>query len=129
MSDRLLSFDPGITTGISFLVGGEFVLGLAVTRLALEMTSFLPSLIRMCKPDAVLIEKPPPGARFHQEAHQQVYQLLLHKFSTAGYKVHIIMPAQWKSMISRSKIDSVHIRDATTMALWFYQKTQRENQT
>jgi hypothetical protein len=121
---HLLSFDPGLSTGIAFLREGVPVWGMVATPQAFESEVFLLSLTRMTSPDAVLIEKPPSSTKFGPPEHAQIYQLILAWYTKAGYSVHSINPGLWKGLVERSKLDAVHIRDAADMALWFYEKNK-----
>lgn len=119
---RILSIDPGLTTGIALIDDGLFIFGMLAIEDMIMSTDFFNQLAKMSTPDVVIVEKPPQAARFNTHTHQEIYIRTLRWFRTADYRVVTINPGQWKHLIVRSKADSVHIRDATDMARWFYGK-------
>lgn len=125
---RLLSFDPGTTTGISFLSGGDFVFGMAATYDLFKNKDFMSSLTRITQPTVVLIERPPDMHNNVNSVQMRIYHHVLSWYQFAGYNVVEINPGQWKKLVERSRVDSVHIRDATDIAVWYYRKEMHNGQ-
>lgn len=120
--DRILSFDPGIVTGISFFVNGKLILGMIATEQIITKDSFLRGLHMMTRPYYVVIESPPPASRFNTEVHLHIHAELTRYFQVAGLQVEQVKPGQWKNHISRTEIDTGHIRDSADMARWVMQR-------
>ena len=119
-SIRILSFDPGELTGISFIRDGVFVWGMTITAEPLVNESIFPSLVKMTQPTHIIIEYPPDATRFKNEDQIAVYQATDKWFRVAGLKPKNITPGQWKHLVKRSKISAEHVKDATDMGMWFY---------
>jgi hypothetical protein len=120
INKRILSFDPGSTTGISYLENGNFRFGLIAVPAMFGSEDFLASLAKICKPTTILIEEPPRGG-FPSKDQTFVVETISRWYSVAGFNVHVIMPAQWKKLVESSGIDAnSHIRDATDMAKWYF---------
>lgn len=116
---RILSLDPGLTTGVAIYVDGELESSMTVTFKGIYRGGFLNILVSLAKPDVVLIEDVP-----QQMAHREVAELhafLMRWFQVAAYDVRSVKPAQWKKLVKRVEIPGQHARDAATMALWWLQ--------
>ena len=93
---RILSFDPGVMTGISYLKDGKFQWGIVSSDTALINETFTLALTKMTQPTVVLVEVPPRmGGIFCQEQ-MDVYHYVKRWYSTAGYRVAEIYPGYWK---------------------------------
>lgn len=120
---RILSLDPGHTTGIAILnESGDLEVSMAVPKETVFRRGFLSSLIRMSDPDVVLLEGLP--TRMVDPITQDIWSHFSKWFNVAGYKVEIIQPSQWKGLVERVEIPGQHARDAASMAKW-YVKSQR----
>lgn len=118
---RILSIDPGYTTGIA-IYDGELEASLTVTRKGLFLNGFLSNLVAIAKPDVVLIEALPQNLVSSEM--QKIHAYLTNWFEIAGYKPQSIKPSQWKNLTQRVEIPGVHARDAATMARWWYNQNQ-----
>jgi hypothetical protein len=120
---RVLSFDPGHTTGIAcYGEEGELEFATTVESEPMAARYFLSSLVRMAQPDIVLVEEIPLQRR--DAITTANYYYLTHWFSVAGYDVETILPGQWKGMTKRVEIPGQHARDAATMAKWWIEKEE-----
>lgn len=117
---RILAFDPGESTGISFVQDGEFVWGMVCRPEAFDKEDFIFALTKMTKPTTIVIESPPNSTLFFNQDQFHIYATLCHCYETAGYNVVKITPGQWKKLIDRTKVDSVDIKDAADMARMQY---------
>jgi len=113
---RILTFDPGESTGISFVQDGEFVWGMVCRPEAFDKEDFIFALTKMTKPTTIVIESPPNSTLFFNQDQFHIYATLCHCYETAGYNVVKMGPGRWKSLTTRTKIDSGHARDAADMA-------------
>jgi hypothetical protein len=127
LESRILSFDPGETTGISFILDGDFVWGMVSKPMFFGRNSFLQGLIVMSQPNLVIIEKPPLVPKFPNKDQMTVYNRLEKFFSIAGFKVLTPNPGQWKGLVERTDISCTHIKDAADMAKAIY--AQKETTT
>lgn len=119
---RILSFDPGVTTGISFLENGNMRFAMIAIPATFGSSDFLRALNLACKPTVVIIEEPPNGG-FPSKDQDFVFETLNRFYNVAGYDVRRVLPAFWKNLVQPSKIEAnSHIRDATDMAKWFFNK-------
>lgn len=120
---RVLSIDPGITTGISiYNDDGELECSLTVTAKGLQRSGFFNQIVSFAKQDITLIEALPTN-------HVTPEMLAIHSyikqwFVIASYPIEEIKPAQWKGLAARVEIPGQHARDAATMAKWWL---HREN--
>lgn len=115
---RVLSIDPGMTTGIAvYDEDGNLECSMAVTLKGLHRNGLFGYLVSQAKPDITLIEALPinnvtPEIRM---IHSHITQW----FKIAGYPVELIRPSQWKGLAKRVEIPGQHARDAATMAAWW----------
>lgn len=121
---RVLSIDPGHTTGVAIFEGGAYRLSLIIDDTGWNNTELLTSLVGLARPDVVLLEGLPTkqvdgktAARFHT---------LRSWFTVAGYTVHIIQPSEWKGLTKRVEIPGQHARDAATMGQWWLERKKYE---
>lgn len=117
---RILSFDPGYTTGIAIYGDDEkepFDAFLTVTRTGLFRKGFLNHIISLAKPDVVLVEALPTNLVNSEML--RIHSYITHWFVTAGYSVEIIKPSEWKKWAARVEVPGQHARDAATMAAWW----------
>lgn len=115
---RVLSIDPGFTTGIAIYDSeGNLECSMAVTLKGLHRNGFLGHLISVAKPDITLIEAMPTNniTADMMAIHSHISQW----FRIAGYPVETIRPSQWKNLVERVEIPGSHARDAATMATWW----------
>lgn len=126
---RILSFDPGFTTGISFLLDGKFIFGMAVDSAVFDrlesQINLLENLTYMANPTVVVIELPPTRGKFNMERHYEIYNSICKWYGKEGIYIAAINPGQWKKLVKRSQIDSGHIRDATDMATWLWNSNNK----
>lgn len=118
---RVLSIDPGYTTGIAIYDGeGNLEYAMSVTLKGLHRNGFFNHLISMARPDITLIEDLPTNnvTPTMRATHSHITQW----FHIASYPVEIIRPSQWKGLIHRVEIPGQHARDAATMAAWWLKK-------
>lgn len=121
MHTRILSFDPGETTGIAFLNEGNLVWGMAAYASAFQKESFIMCLTKMVKPTGIILESMPSNG-FPNQDQTFVHNFVLTWYQKAGYQIALIKPGFWKGLVPRTKMDSVDIKDAADMALWFFRK-------
>lgn len=117
---RILAFDPGELTGISFIIDGKFIWGMTSTAEPFTSESIFPSLVKMTQPTHIIIESPPDATRFKNEDQIAVYRVTDKWFRIAGLHPKNINPGQWKHLIKRSKISAEHVKDATDIGMWFH---------
>jgi hypothetical protein len=117
---RVLSVDPGHSTGIAVFVRGEYVLSLNISDSAWNDPDLLTGLVRLVKPDVVLLEGI-PTKQVDEKTAARFYELE-RWFTVVGYKVHVIQPSEWKGLTKRVEIPGQHARDAATMAAWWIEK-------
>ena len=116
---RILSIDPGDTTGIAFFLYGELRFSMTLNPGTVASRNFLRSLYLMTSPEIVIIEQIPPITH-HASEQSVVFHETLKWFENVGCKVIVINPGQWKGLVKRTKITSTHSRDAADMAEWYY---------
>lgn len=124
---RILSIDPGLTTGIAIVDGesGGLEASMTVTRKGLFRNGFLSHLVAISKPDVVLIEELP--VNFINKDVREIHNHLTSWFRIAGFETHQIKPAQWKRLVQRVEIPGQHARDAATMASWWIRDQEKIN--
>lgn len=123
---RVLSIDPGFTTGIAIYdEEGNLESSMAVTLRGLHRNGFFGHLVSHAKPDVVLIEALPTNnvSSDMMAIHSHITQW----FKIAGYVVELIRPAQWKGLATRVEIPGQHARDAATMAAWWIKNNDNSN--
>lgn len=115
---RILSLDPGITTGIAvYNDDGNLECSMAVTLKGLYRNGFFSYLISISKPDITLVESLPTN---HVDPDTlRVYSYITQWLNIASYPFETIKPAQWKGLVARVEIPGQHARDAATMAKWW----------
>lgn len=114
---KILSIDPGETTGIAAFENDELTFAMTVSCEKLLSNGFLNKLISISSPDTVLIEGVP---LIRSDPKQLILVAELRRwFKVAGYEVELIQPSQWKSFAERAKIPGQHARDAATMGKWW----------
>lgn len=122
---RILSIDPGHSTGIAvFDEQGDLQFSMTVKKDFIYKNGFLNDLVRMAKPEIVLIEDLPS----YKNVDRETERLLVHClqwFNIAGFSTHPIRPAQWKNLVDRVEIPGQHARDAATMAKWYMRTLER----
>lgn len=115
---KLLSIDPGLTTGIAvYDENGELDLSMTVRKEKILGNGFLNKLVSIAQPEVVLVEDTPPFM-----PNQEIVALKLELcrwFRVAGFQVEIIKPSEWKKLTKRVEIPGQHARDAATMARWW----------
>jgi c-di-GMP-related signal transduction protein len=121
-TSRILAFDPGETTGIGYVVDGEFRWGMVCRPECFDHEVFLMNIATMTQPTTIVIEIPPSQTVHYNKDQSRIYERLERFYRVAGWNVISINPGQWKKLIERSKIDATHIRDATDMAKLQYTK-------
>lgn len=115
---RILSIDPGFTTGIALYDNDEELeWSMAVMRKGLHRNGFLSHLVNIARPDIVLIEALPTNNVSSDMA--AIHSHISQWFKIAGYRVEHIRPVEWKNLVTRVEIPGQHARDAATMALWW----------
>lgn len=118
---RILSIDPGYTTGIAILdEDGAIESSITVTHKGLFRNGFLNHLIAIAKPDVVLIEELPQNLVSVEM--RELHSHISNWFKVAGFRVESIKPAQWKGLVQRVEIPGQHARDAATMGSWWIGK-------
>lgn len=116
---RVLSIDPGFTTGIAvFDTDGHLECSMGVTLKGLHRNGFFNHLISISKPDITLIEALPMNNVTPDMS--AIHSHITQWFKIAGYEVESIRPAQWKGLAKRVEIPGQHARDAATMAKWWF---------
>lgn len=124
---RVLSIDPGYTTGIAvYGSDSELEASMAVTRRGLFKNGFLNHLVSIAKPDVVLIEALPQNLVSSEM--QKIHGYITTWFTVAGMTPISIRPSQWKGLVERVEIPGVHARDAATMAKWWVLKEGKANE-
>jgi predicted RNase H-like nuclease (RuvC/YqgF family) len=122
---RILSIDPGITTGIAIYdEEGSLEASITATADKIYKNGFLNKLVALSHPNVVIVESLPKN-NVHEETNR-LFQYLRQWFEVAGYDLRVIKPAQWKGLVKRVEIPGQHARDAATMAAWFIQNQDRE---
>jgi hypothetical protein len=122
---RIISFDPGVSTGICFLEDGNFRWGMVAIPAMFASDSFFRGLVIICKPTCIVVEELPPGG-FPSKDQRYVFESIVRWYGIAGYDVHRILPGYWKSLIEKDNVNTnPHINDAKDMGRWFYQKQAR----
>lgn len=116
---KILSIDPGYTTGIAVLEDGELESSITVTRKGLYRNGFFNHLVSLSKPDVVVIEALPQNLVSSEM--RTLHGFVTNWFKVAGYDVHLVNPGQWKGMVTRVEIPGQHARDAATMGRWWVQ--------
>lgn len=123
---RVLSIDPGITTGIAvYDENGELELSITANKNKIMSNGFLNKLVAISHPNVVVLEQLPS-----RNPHQETAELYLHLsswFRVAGYDLRPVKPAQWKGLAKRVEIPGQHARDAATMARWWIESQKDKN--
>lgn len=115
---RVLSVDPGITTGIAIYdAEGQLELSMTATKDKIMKNGFMNKLVALSHPNVVLVEELPKN-NVHQET-SDLYGYVTSWFKIAGYNLVTIKPSQWKGLTKRVEIPGQHARDAATMARWW----------
>lgn len=115
---RVLSIDPGFTTGIAiFNDSSELECAMSVTLKGLYRGGFFNHLVSISRPDITLIEALP--TQHIAPEMLEIHGRILQWFTIAGYPTEQIRPAQWKKLVARVEIPGQHARDAATMAMWW----------
>lgn len=122
---RILSIDPGITTGVAASTENGLEFSMTIRREKILGNGFLNKLVAMSKPEVVLIEGVPHFAPDIEQL--KLKEELVRWFSVAGFAVYEIQPSQWKGLVHRVEIPGTHARDAATMARWYIEKGSAEN--
>jgi len=112
---RILAFDPGESTGISYVENGEFVWGMITEAKSFDNKDFLRALILMSQPTTIVLETPPTKTAFYNADQYRIYEQLLKFYQNAGFRTVTMIPGRWKGFIERTKVDSTHARDAADM--------------
>lgn len=122
---RILSLDPGHTTGIAILdEDGNLEVAMTVTKDAVYKNGFLNRLVNLSRPDVVLVEDVPN--RMVDKTTEQLWFHFTHWFKTAGFEIVDINPSQWKGLVERVEIPGQHARDAATMAKWYVRNQENK---
>lgn len=120
---RILSIDPGFTTGIAILEeDGSLESSITITRKGLFRNGFFNHLIALAKPDVVVIEELPQNSVSPEM--RDLHGHLANWFRIAGYRVEHVKPAQWKGLVQRVEIPGQHARDAATMGKWWAERNK-----
>lgn len=114
-TSRILSIDPGESTGIAFIEDGEFVWGMVAEAKSFDNEIFILSLTTMTKPTTIVLESPPTKTTFYNADQYRIYEQLLRFYQNAGFRTVTMNPGQWKKIMERTLVDSTHIRDAADM--------------
>lgn len=115
---RVLSIDPGFTTGIAIYdAEGNLECSMAVTLKGLFRSGFFNHLVSISKPDMTLIEALPMNNVTPEM--MAIHSHITQWFKIAGYATEMIKPSQWKGLAERIEIPGSHARDAATMASWW----------
>lgn len=122
---RVLSFDPGEITGISYVIDGIMIWAMIAEAHAFQRDSFLQAITSMTDITHVLVELPPTSGKFYNSKQSDIFHRLMRWFTIAGFYTQQISPGQWKNLVKRSDISSTHMRDATDMAIWYTHKEMR----
>lgn len=122
---RILSLDPGLTTGIAISTEDGVEVTMTVGKTKLLANGFFNHLVLMAKPDFVLVETVPD--RSPDLTQFALVQHVYNWFKTAGYVTHLIRPVEWKNFVERVEINGSHARDAATMARWWIENARRKH--
>lgn len=115
---RVLSIDPGMTTGIAvFDTDGNLECSMAVTLKGLHRMGFFQKLLSIAKPDITLIEELPLN-NVEQDM-RAIHSHITQWFVISSSPYESVKPAQWKGLVQRVEIPGQHARDAATMAKWW----------
>jgi len=112
---RILSIDPGESTGIAYIEDGEFVWGMVAEPKAFDSEIFVLSLTTMTKPTTIVLEAPPTKTTFYNADQYRIYEQLLRFYQNAGFRTVTMNPGRWKGFMERTDIKSTHARDAADM--------------
>ena len=119
---KVLSIDPGQTTGIAAYEGRELSFTLTVSSRKLLSNGFLNKTMAMALPEIILIEDVP---KLKPDPHQLVLVAeLIRWFRVAAYETVLIQPSQWKGFVKRVEIPGQHARDAATMGKWWIENNE-----
>lgn len=115
---RILSIDPGITTGIAIYdEHGVLEASITASKDKIMSNGFLNKLVAISHPSVVILESLPRN-NIHQET-AELHSHLSRWFRVAGYEIAHIKPSQWKGLAKRVEIPGQHARDAATMGRWY----------
>lgn len=122
---RVVSFDPGHSTGVAvFDEEGIWVMGMTVTTALLQDRMFQ-GLVKFARPDAIVVESPPQFSRDPET--DTNYHFIVQWFKGAGYPVYEVNPGQWKGMVQTEKISGQHQVDAASMGRWWMTHTKESS--
>jgi len=122
---RILAFDPGEVTGIAYLAGDELMWVMSAAEECFNSETFIMSLTTITRPTLIVLETPPTQTPHHNKAQIKIYQVLLAKYHTAGFRTETINPGLWKGFVTRTKFDASHVKDAADIAKFIRQRERR----
>jgi hypothetical protein len=120
---RVLSIDPGHTTGIACYSGHNGLeWSMSVNSDTWNGITFLIKLASLSKADRILVEGLP--TKYVDDKTAAVFNSVKYGFEVANYPIVVVPPAAWKRLVKRVEIPGQHARDAATMAKWYIMKEQ-----
>lgn len=116
---RILSIDPGHTTGIAIFEDNILQLTMTVPfEGAYTNREFFKCLYMLAMPDIVLVEDLPTTNVDGRTI--EIAYAYTNWFKIVGNcEIVRIKPGQWKGLVARVEIPGQHARDAATMAQWY----------
>lgn len=124
--NRILSIDPGHTTGIAvYDENGVLELSMAIPAATIRKGGAFLSLIEFTVPKIALVEALP--VNYVDNVTNEIWNRIVGTLQLYKPKLQVITikPSQWKRFVERVEIPGQHARDAATMALWWIENREK----